>query len=302
MKMSAKKLGLASAVAVALSSSAAMADPLFFSQSSGWEDDPDNPTWTLDPQAGFTGLIFSNESLNGAPANTFDDMSWCSPDDVPGGNGNCSAINITSFSSDDGSSPLRLQNDFTTDLTATEWNEGDWWVIDTLTQSNNVLGVPTDSSLPDPLWIADTVANLRIYSDSPREDVIFADLDSRLTIDFWESLNVTNNNCPGLNPVGTVCDDRYRVSISDFAPLTFFNDGQLYSLSFQLLFDDNTETSVDLDEFGQPRLNVWTGETEQSFISVAMSWNAIPAPGALALMSFGALGLGVFARRRRTTA
>ena len=184
MKFSAKKLGVVNALAVALSGGAATAAPLdqlYFSQNAGW--DPTTSQF-FPGSTGLTGITFSNPTGSGAPSGTQEDMEWC------GINSNCSSINISSFT--DGTTPLALQSDLTTLDTDGEWNEGDWWVIDTLTQTNNVLTINGGSSIPDPLWIVDTLANLRLFTDSGRTTLLGEDLNSRVTIDFWESRNFSN--------------------------------------------------------------------------------------------------------------
>lgn len=296
---------------------------LFFSQAAGWDStgtDVFNPGST-----GFTGLDFTGAPPADAPAGTNTDMSWCDQGQPVGSNIRCSSINIESYT--DSSSPITLDAAFAADADGM-WNEGDWWVIDTLTQTNEVLR--TGSTIPDPLWIADTVANLRIFDDAARTNEVSGGpgfLDSRVAIEFWESNNRRQEeNCVGANPLGTLCDDVYRVQAADFADVGFVLGDYIYEISFTLIPGPSTggtppavigqslvcpdALNALCDDVVVDDGEIWIFTPEAnpgtSSISVAMSWNArlrpVAAPAALALIGLGALSAGFAGRRRRRVA
>lgn len=324
MKTLPKKLGVASALSLALVGSVATAAPLtqlYFTQFAGWDATAGNSTFNPG-STGLTGLDFANP-VAGAPAGSNADMSWNAAS-----NGNSSSINITTF--DDVSSPIRLEDDLATvdgdtnaddvpdDLVdAAAWEQGEWWVISTLTQTNAVLDI-NGSFVPNPLWVADTLANLSIFTDAGRLDLLGADLNSKVTIEFNESFNGVANPaaCAGDNPLGTQCDDIYTIAAADFAPISFTRDGYAYDISFQLIPGLSTPSGLPSLVCPNPadvrcagvtvppgEIRVFTEEAAvgTSSISVAMRFDvrAVPAPGIVALFGAGVLGAGLAARRRR---
>jgi hypothetical protein len=203
------------------------------------------------------------------------------------------------------------------DATPDSWNAGDWWVIDTLTQSNEVLTPIEDSvdGFGDPTWIVDTLANLRIFADELQTDLLFFDENSLTTIDFWESRNRTNAaTCPGLNPLGTGCDDVFTILETDLDPIFFdladeFGTLYRYEIDFNLLPGASTESGVPLDTKSvvipiDGELSVFTPETNPgtSSIHVVASWSvtevSLPLPSGIALFGAGLMALGGFARRK----
>lgn len=255
-----------------------------------------------------------------APAGTSTGFSW------QGGNAPAeSSISIASF--DDSTAPdMDLDGDplkfsdpaFTImDATPESWNAGDWWVIDTLTQSNEVLTPIEDSvdGFGDPTWIVDTLANLRIFADELQTELLFFDENSLTTIDFWESRNRTNaETCPGLNPLGTGCDDVFSILETDLDPIFFdladeFGTLYRYEIDFNLLPGASTEGGVPLATKSvvipiDGELSVFTPETDPgtSSIHVVASWSvsevSLPLPSGIALFGAGLMALGGFARRK----
>lgn len=308
MKKAQNKLAVAIGLTSALTCGSALATPfteLFFTQDAGWSDDG----FTFNPgTTGFTGINFFNPTGGDAPANTFEDMSWCSPL-----SSNCSSINISTY--DDDTPPI-----VTLDSTLAavdgdgEWNEGDWWSISRLLQTNAALTAPGGASIGDPLWIVETLANLRIYTDSGKSDLLGEDLNASTVIEFTESRNSGCSN----NPLGTTCDDIFQIAAVDFDPISFVRDGFVYQINFTLVPGPSSggvvsETlvcpssdplclaaTIDPDEIWvfTPEANVGT-----SSVDVLMSWTVrefVPSPAALTLLGGGFLAMfGMMRRRER---
>jgi len=306
MKTMIKTAGAASLLAMAVAGTSAVAAPLAqlgFSQHAGFGTPVFTPGSSLQFKAGST--VVNPDAGGDAPAGTSLGFSWEGTTTGPE-----SSIGIQSF--DNGSAPvtdidlltpLRYTSGFASADVDGEWNEGDWWVIDTITQTNETL---TGSTFTDPLWTVDTLADLRIFADAGRTTLAYQDPTTTNAISFNETLNQTT--CSGLNPLGTSCDDVFTAATGAFAPVSFNYMGYRYDLSFELLSGLSTNNGVVVgssfvNDNGDGTVSVYTPENNPgtSSIHIAMSYTAtkIPEPSVLGLLGAGMLALGFVGRRRK---
>ncbi len=317
MKTLIKTAGAASLLALGVTNANAgvLLPELFFSQNAGFL----NPVVEFNEgtltQGDFTGDLTGT----GAPDDTFSKFDWYGTD-----SDTRSSISIESYTDSDspdtenpllGGAPLKLNSDLTAaDGSTDEWNLGDWWVIDTLTQTNNALTSIPGEDNQSPLWIIDALANLRIYSDDTRTTELFSDLGSLTRISFTETVNTAGVGGCGSNETGgPPCEDVFTVLAADLDPVTFNHDGYKYSINFTLLPGVSTNAAGDLAsaqsalvENPDGTISVYTPEFNPgtSSIHVLAQYTAtkIPEPAILGLFSVGMLGLGMAARRRRKPA
>lgn len=316
MKTTLKLAGAASILAMAVASTTAVAVPvlrdfLTFNQNAGWlspaiEDNTGDIN--LDP------LVFS-DPLGGSPfpAGTFGTMSWSDTDNHPNTNAvHTSSIDILSY--DDTNSAIMEDGGVGA---ANQWNQGEYWAISSLLQTNNVLHA--DGTVPNPLWIVDTLSNLNI-TDDDGSTVLLADSNSQTTIEFWETTNQNDPaDCASVNPLNTGCDDIFRVKLAAFAPIGFDLDGYHYTIAFDLAPGPSTPgpatslvctaagCSDGISNPGVPADEVWVFTPEEnpgtSSLFVTAAWSAelipVPEPSVLALFGIGILGLGYTGRRRK---
>ncbi|TAJ20224.1 MAG: hypothetical protein EPO60_05690, partial [Rugosibacter sp.] len=177
------KLAMAAAVISATSFGAA-ATPvteLFFSQNAGFS----NPTTDVSLTTGFFGnQIFSTTNPVADPSGTFARMQWTTGPgtDFPG----TSSITVGGYNNVTSQVP---SSTFGLDTNSNgQWNEGEVAIISHLQQHNEVVG----GLFPNPLWIADVVANLRIFSDLGHTSNIHSELGSTTRINFWETSNLVD--------------------------------------------------------------------------------------------------------------
>jgi hypothetical protein len=314
MKTLIKTAGAAGLLAMAVGSASVSALPLTFltfQQNAGWHDQDETFNGAV---IGLSGLFFTNATSGNSPANTFEDMSWSSD-----ATGATSSINILSYDSNDSvsSGDAALGDTNGNGL----WEPGEFWVIDRLLQTNNVLRT-SGGTVPNPLWIADTLANLYIFDDAGVEvnPALLADENSETTIEFWETRNrTTAGDCTNPNPLGTACDDIYRVAAVELAPLSFVRDGYKYTIDFSLAPGPSTPGNVTslvctgialIDPPACASVAVTPGQiwvftpednpgTSSLFVTMGWSAKAIPEPSMLALLGIGVLGAGFASRRRK---
>lgn len=307
MKTMLKVASAAGLLGLAAASSSALAAPLpylTYEQFAGWDDQ----TYTFTPgTTGMTGLEFNNPTGGDPyPANTYTNIAWYG---TTAGNPP-SSIDIISHNTSNAPIPPSTLS------TPGEWKAGEWGVITTLTQTNNILSINGNgSNVPNTLWTVDAVANLNILDNN--SNLLFSDLNNVTSIEFWETHNTTN--CASPTPFSTNCDDIFRVTAIDFAPIGFVHEGYEYTIDFTLIPGPITNDGVDTGlstivctaaspecaGFGIPDGEIWVFTPEYapgtSTIYVAMSYSvtAVPEPSIVALFALGMLGVGFAARRRK---
>lgn len=303
MKTKFKMLIAAATIAASGFAHAVPATEFFYSQNAGWLNpitDGDgatyvNPTAFASPYP-FT-LSMGNPTGPLAPDNTFGEMRWTDT------GGAYSAIHVNTYNNANSfSSGNMLLGD--TDGNG-QWNAGEYWAISTLTQENHVI----TGNFPNPLWVANVSANLRIFGDAGHTIGAFSDLAHNTLIRFWETLNTQELGlCTSPAPMGSRCDDIYSITLSSLDSQLFQYDGNWYQLSYTLLPGNDVLVCTSATDPGcnaasapaDGQIAVYTREGEDSTIHVAMAWQQVPEPSMLSLMGLALVGLGFASRRRRT--
>lgn len=277
---------------------AAPVTELFFSQDAGWLDPATdgNPTTYFCSSCGFTPSMESPTGPN-APANTFGGMRWTDSLGVS------SAIHLNTYdNSTSFSSGVPAFGDTNGNG---QWNAGEFWAISTIRQENRVI----TGEFPNPLWIADVSANLRIFADAAHTINPKSDLGSTTDIRFWETSNHGGDPsaCTSPNPMGSACDDIYTISVFTLASESFFYNGNWYNLNFTLFPGNDvlvcssaSDPGCDAASAPAPgQIAVYTREGTDSTIHVAMEWE-VPEPSMLSLVGLALVGVGLASRRRRS--
>lgn len=156
-------------------------------------------------------------------------------------------------------------------------------------------------------WNLDGALNLTFQDHTKPGPVIHEDsLD--INVDFIESLNA--GNCPAGNPNGTICDDRYLLSLN-LLDLMFMTDTTIYNVTFGLeagagttVFTSADAGNVECPEcgtLGAQQFIIYTAEQDTTSVNFTVAATKEPKvvsePSALALLGLGLLGFG-FSRRR----
>ena len=232
------KLAMVAAVAAATSFSAAATTvtELYFSQSAGFL----NPTTDVSATTGFFGnQIFSTTDPVSDPSGTWARMQWTTGpgSDYPG----VSSISLATFNDATSQVP---SSTFGLDTNSNGlWNAGEWAIISNLHQHNEVVG----GVFPNPLWIADILADLRIFADAGHTNNIHSELGSTTRLSFWETSNLVDGvtgQCASPHPLNSQCDDIYTVLASAFGSTGFSYNGDNYALDFTLIPGPTDRKSV----------------------------------------------------------
>ncbi len=230
--------------------------------------------------------------LVGTPASTYSIIGWgdsSNHNPVPTGVNPYTNSDRSSLALETNGTPTVLPSPFTGGMVTTVDSNGVPVVISRLYHQNRAITAPFLTGIT-----IDT--RLTIFDGGP----VLVDFGS-VPITFVETLN--SSPCPSaVNPLGSVCDDRFTFSVADFDPVPFSSNGVDYLAFFGLVVPSgNTDCSlasgqgscVDMD----PNTGIGTAYTREGSdnrLDVTM-WieevpPQVPAPSALVLLGIGLLG------------
>jgi hypothetical protein len=162
---------------------------------------------------------------------------------------------------------------------------GTWTDIARIQHENNVIPIAQFGFTVD---VADQFTLTGATFDVTGDDT----LNAIFGVLFSETPNASP--CPGLNPLGSVCDDTFVISnLEGFLDTFLFSAlGERWSISFRILaqaadgsFFNGTDT-------------VFTAESFTSDLFIQARIDQVPEPGTIALLGIGLLGLPLVRARR----
>lgn len=215
-------------------------------------------------------------------AGTASVMTWGVGSFLDGGNGNQSGLQTVNGESGEGPYNAQLLGSGPVPIPEFEQivtNDG-WTNIGAAVHYNNVI-------LTEGGHMQTSILTTSFQLLTPGSGPV---LETDIDIVFNETENT--EPCPSPNPLGTVCDDVFTVSLLP-SPVFFTIDGQLYKLRFQYAAGEGTFVNG---------TTVYTSETAPgtAILFSQARIDTIPVPGVLGLMGMGLLLMGWQVRSRKS--